>query len=164
MTDSPDLSRLQSIRIDGDALWGVSPEVHRAAEVLLAYLAGLEEGRRAAEAEYGQIIPEVVTGQVPATAAGEVPGLPQAAAGTSAAIAAPAAGRATRRDLEDHAAAVHAAEEEGAEGLNENLCGPILEEPIQDRTQYTPGPGFSSRQVAVVWGPGAAERIQRMPS
>lgn len=143
----------QSIRIDGDALWHASPEVHRAAEVLLAYLAGLDEGRRSALAERRPARTLPARLPVPATAEGEAPGDDD----PGARDAVPA----TLANLEAHAEAVHAQELNSPEppGQANIVCGSVMFGPQQNLTQVAPSSDPSSRPVFLVWGPGAADAL-----
>lgn len=141
MTADANQSDLQMIRIDGDSLGRFPAEVRHAAEVLVAFVAGLDQGLR--EAEVLRLPRPPRPRVIPPTDRDDLPGRPGA-----------------RQGLEDLAEEAQAADEVAVGspggGAESGVCKPILGGPIRSFTQDPPP---EAPEMVLVWGTGCYQNF-----
>jgi hypothetical protein len=144
-------SGIHVICIDGEAMRQLPEEVRSAALLIMAYVDGLTDGQRMLRSNLQQ------------TAAGN----PVPSAGSVADTgSASTAGENLRADSNAQAEAMLVAETENPTSLSvplsASICGPISAgSPIRGLVQ-TSTSSSSSREVTVVWGPGAYSTVRNV--
>jgi hypothetical protein len=146
MTARASQSDLQLIRLDGDAIRNLPDPVRHAAEIIAAYVAGLDRGLNAA-ARPGQSRPDRLP--IPPTDPADVPGL---------GAAAPAA---VRQKLDERAdsrlADVRSTIAAGDSDPTASLCMSIVEIPVPGEPEArTPS---AAPEILLVWGADTYRRF-----